>query len=77
MSASYVILCRYTVQSRSPDTTIGRFHKMEDMMKKMIAALFALTITVSAAAPCAAGGDGEPGEPTYELWDEDIDTNRN
>lgn len=50
---------------------------MEDMMKKMIAALFALTITVSAAAPCAAGGDGEPGEPTYELWDEDIDTNRN
>ena len=50
---------------------------MEDMMKKIIATLSALAILTSAAMPCAAGGDGESGEPTYELWDEDIDTNRN
>lgn len=50
---------------------------MEDMMKKMIATLSAPTIMVLTAMPCAANGDGNPGEPTYELWDEDIDTNRN
>ena len=47
---------------------------MKNMMKKFLAMFAALAVMVSVVMPCAAGPDDEA--PSFEIWNEEIDGNR-
>lgn len=50
---------------------------MKNMFKKALATLAALAIMLSVVMPCAAGnGPGNGVDTAPDLWDDDIETNR-